>query len=157
VYREIPGARKERIIEGAKPGENALGSDPYPGQRGFRPMIRMFTARDRSSSFNGLRAALEKLPLGWRLLTLDPNSGFDRDKFQEGLQAASRLERLFGRSGTVPVIGMPHHGNHAAFSYLVSPFAQDSQPTMIVVAHGAPRSQSILAPPVRSGSSATTG
>ena len=45
---------------------------------------------------NGLRAALEELPSGWRLLTQDPNSGFDRDKFQEGLQAASRLGRLFG-------------------------------------------------------------
>jgi carbamoyltransferase len=32
---------------------------------------------------------------------------------------------------------MPHHGNHAVFSYLVSPFAQDSQPTMIIVADGA--------------------
>jgi carbamoyltransferase len=86
---------------------------------------------------NGFRAALEELPSSWRLLTQDPNPGFDRDKFHEGLQAPSRLGQLFGQSGAVPVIGMPHHGNHAVFSYLVSPFAQDSQPTMIIVADGA--------------------
>ena len=86
---------------------------------------------------NGIRSVIEELPSSRRLLTQDPNPGFDEKKFKEGFQTPSRLGRLSGLSGGVPVIGMPHHDNHAVFSYLVSPFAQDSQPAMIVVADGA--------------------
>jgi carbamoyltransferase len=46
-----------------------------------------------------------------------------------------RLGQLFG-SRVMPIIGMAHHDNHACFSYLVSPFARDVQPVMIVVLDG---------------------
>jgi len=85
----------------------------------------------------GIRAVLEELPTSRHLLTQDPNPGFDQNKFKEGFRTASRLGQLFGQEGGVPVIGMPHHGNHAVFSYLVSPFAHDPQPAMIVVVDGA--------------------
>ena len=42
-------------------------------------------------------------------------------------------EELFETRGTVPVIGMLHHENHAAFSWSTSPFALLDLPTLIFV------------------------
>ena len=36
----------------------------------------------------------------------------------------------------VPIIGMPHHDNHACFSFAVSPFARSPSPVMIWVLDG---------------------
>jgi len=56
------------------------------------------------------------------------------------LDPATRGPRHIGRSldlpGPVPVIGMPHHDNHAWFSYAVSPFANSETPVMISVLDG---------------------
>lgn len=46
------------------------------------------------------------------------------------------LGRQLGLEGSQPVIAMGHHGNHAAFSYGVSPFNADSDPVMITVLDG---------------------
>src|SRR6185437_1097833 len=36
----------------------------------------------------------------------------------------------------VPIIGMPHHDNHAWFSYLASPFARAREPVVVAVVDG---------------------
>jgi carbamoyltransferase len=85
----------------------------------------------------GIRASLDEFPGGLRLLRQEANAGLDPEKFKAGLDTPSRLAKLFGQDEPVAVIGVPHHDNHAYFSYLVSPFARESRPTMVVVVDGA--------------------
>jgi carbamoyltransferase len=85
----------------------------------------------------GIRAMLEEFPAGLKLLRQDTTAGFDPAKFKAGFSTPEKLAQLFGLGDPVPVIGMPHHDNHAYFSYLVSPFARESRPTMVVVVDGA--------------------
>ena len=84
----------------------------------------------------GIRAVLEEFPASMHLVFQDSSPTFDRNQFKDGICAPIRLAQLFGHAGAVPIIGMAHHNNHAWFSYLVSPFAQDVQPVMIVVVDG---------------------
>ena len=84
----------------------------------------------------GIRSMLEEFPASMHLMFQDPSPTFDGNQFREGICAPLRLGQLFGLGGAVPIIGMAHHDNHAWFSYLVSPFARDPQPVMIVVIDG---------------------
>jgi carbamoyltransferase len=49
---------------------------------------------------------------------------------------ANRLAGQLGLTRRLPIIGMRHHDAHAYFSYAVSPFARESEPTMILVLDG---------------------
>ena len=84
----------------------------------------------------GIRSVLEEFPASMHLMFQDPSPTFDRKQFKQGICAPVRLGQLFGRAGAVPIIGMAHHDNHAWFSYLVSPFARDARPVIIVVIDG---------------------
>jgi carbamoyltransferase len=84
----------------------------------------------------GIRAVLEEFPASVHLMFQESGPTFDSNQFKDGICAPIRLGQLFGHAGAVPIIGMVHHDNHAWFSYLVSPFAQDGQPVMIVVVDG---------------------
>ena len=46
------------------------------------------------------------------------------------------LARQLGLSERVPLICMPHHDNHAWFSFAASPFADDDEPVAIAVLDG---------------------
>lgn len=46
---------------------------------------------------------------------------------------ADRLTAQLGLAERLPIVGMRHHDNHAYFSYAVSPFAAEDEPTMVVV------------------------
>ena len=89
-----------------------------------------------SSAF-GIGALLDELPASLLLAIQATDAGVDYKTVVGGLSAPSRLAARLGRRGKVPIICMPHHENHAAFSYLVSPFVEHSDPTMIVVVDGA--------------------
>jgi carbamoyltransferase len=52
------------------------------------------------------------------------------------IQAPERLGRQLGFGGRVPIVGVRHHDSHAYFSYAVSPFAADGDPTMVLVIDG---------------------
>ena len=84
----------------------------------------------------GIRAVLEEFPGSMPLLSQSPDPGFDLDRFRDGFRAPARLARLFRLQNPVPIIGMPHHDNHAWFSYVVSPFARDLRPVMVIVVDG---------------------
>ena len=84
----------------------------------------------------GLRSVLEEFPASLHLAFQDNAPTFDRDQLKEGFKAPARLGQLFGLNCGVPIIGMPHHDNHAWFPYLASPFARERQQTMIVVVDG---------------------
>ncbi|HEU5276326.1 MAG TPA: carbamoyltransferase C-terminal domain-containing protein [Xanthobacteraceae bacterium] len=79
---------------------------------------------------------LEEFPWSLQLLRQDPDTGLDMKRARDGLLTPSRLGQALGTGGAVPIIGMPHHDNHAAFSYLVSPFACHPDATMVLVADG---------------------
>lgn len=85
---------------------------------------------------SGLRSVLEEFPASLHLPLQGNAVGFDGDQLREGFETPARLRQLFGLNRDVPIIGMPHHDNHAWFSYLASPFARDQQKTMIVVVDG---------------------
>jgi carbamoyltransferase len=84
----------------------------------------------------GVRTLLEEFPASLNLLRPGQSPGFDSREFKQALEAPERLRRLFGYDRPVPLIGMPHHDNHAWFSYWVSPFARDPQPVMVAVIDG---------------------
>jgi carbamoyltransferase len=84
----------------------------------------------------GIRSLLEEFPASMDLMFQGTSATFDDKQFKQGLRAPSRLGQLFGLDEAVPIIGVAHHDCHAWFSYLVSPFAQDSQPVMIAVVDG---------------------
>ncbi len=49
------------------------------------------------------------------------------------LSAPDRLGTPLGLKGRLPLVGMPHHGNHAAFSWAASPFARSGEATLVAV------------------------
>ncbi|MEH2513499.1 carbamoyltransferase [Nitrobacteraceae bacterium AZCC 1564] len=85
---------------------------------------------------SGFRSVLEEFPTSLHLPFQSYASAFDGDQLKEGFKAPARLGQLFGLNCRVPIIGMPHHDNHAWFSYLASPFASERHKTMIVVVDG---------------------
>ncbi len=85
---------------------------------------------------SALRSVLEEFPASLHLPFQGNAVLFDGDQLKEGFKAPARLGQLFGLDCRMPIIGMPHHDNHAWFSYLASPFARERQKTMIVVVDG---------------------
>lgn len=86
---------------------------------------------------NGIRTLLEEFPSSLNLIKSEPNPAFDLDNFKQSFRGPRRLAERFGLARQMPVIGVPHHDNHAYFSYFVSPFARSSKQTMVVVVDGA--------------------
>src|SRR5258707_14421812 len=84
----------------------------------------------------GLRSVVEEFPASLHLPSQSNAPAFDGNQLKEGIKAPARLGQLFGLDRGVPIIGLPHHDNHAWFSYLASPFARERQKTMIVVVDG---------------------
>jgi len=80
-----------------------------------------------------LRAALEEAPASLRGLLFTRNSPLSSLKtdpwrlLQVG-EAGRRIAHQIGRKEPVPFIAMPHHDNHAWFSFTVSPFAHSEGP-----------------------------
>jgi carbamoyltransferase len=60
-----------------------------------------------------------------------------RDDVVEQVAASpARLAEQLGLDQPLPVIGMHHHDNHAYLGYALSPFAHQSDPTMVLVVDG---------------------
>ena len=83
-----------------------------------------------------IRSIFEELPSS--LLNLRPvaHPGFHYDHVRQVGLAPERLRQQLGCNQPVPIVGMPHHDNHAWFSFSASPFAQRSEPVMIAVLDG---------------------
>jgi carbamoyltransferase len=84
----------------------------------------------------GVRTVLEEFPASLSLLWQDHNPAFDIIQFGEGIRTPVRLGQLCNLDTPVSLIGMPHHDNHAWFSYSVSPFARDAKPVVVAVIEG---------------------
>jgi carbamoyltransferase len=82
------------------------------------------------------RSALEELPQSLKLLRTTEAAGYDLRRLDQMTRMPKILGRQFGLSERVPLICMPHHDNHAWFSFAASPFACDDEPVAIAVLDG---------------------
>jgi carbamoyltransferase len=83
-----------------------------------------------------IRMFVEELPGSLGLLRLGSIPSFNLRHNIEAVWAADALGRQLGANGPLPIIAMPHHENHAYFSFSVSPFARSKTPVMIAVLDG---------------------
>jgi len=82
------------------------------------------------------RTILEELPGSLSLLRAGSSPIMNPAQFDPATRGARHLARELGLPDPVPIIGMPHHDNHAWFSFSVSPFTGGDEPVMVVVMDG---------------------
>jgi carbamoyltransferase len=82
------------------------------------------------------RSVLEEAPQSLRLLRTTEAAGFDGRRLDQMTRTPKILGRQLGLSERVPLVCMPHHDNHAWFSFAASPFADNDQPVAIAVLDG---------------------
>jgi carbamoyltransferase len=82
------------------------------------------------------RSVLEELPQSLKLLRTTEAAGFDGRRLDQMTRTPKILGRQLGLSERVPLICMPHHDNHAWFSFAASPFADDDEHVAIAVLDG---------------------
>jgi carbamoyltransferase len=82
------------------------------------------------------RSVLEEVPQSLKLLRTTRAAGFDGRRLDQMTRTPKILARQLGLSERVPLICMPHHDNHAWFSFAASPFADNDGPVAIAVLDG---------------------
>jgi carbamoyltransferase len=82
------------------------------------------------------RSVLEEAPQSLKLLRTTEAAGFDARRMDQMTRTPKILAKQLGLAERVPLIMMPHHDNHAWFSYAASPFADDTEPVAIAVLDG---------------------
>ena len=80
------------------------------------------------------RSVLEEVPESLKLLRTTEAVGFDGRRLEQMTRTPKILGRQLGLAEPVPLICMPHHDNHAWFSFAASPFADE--PVAIAVLDG---------------------
>lgn len=82
------------------------------------------------------RSVLEEVPQSLKLLRATEAAGFDGRRLDQMTRTPKILGRQLGLSERVPLICLPHHDNHAWFSFAASPFADDGEPVAVAVLDG---------------------
>lgn len=82
------------------------------------------------------RSVLEELPQSAKLLRTTEAAGFDGRRLDQMTRTPKILRQQLGLSERVPLICLPHHDNHAWFSFAASPFADAGEPVAIAVLDG---------------------
>ena len=83
-----------------------------------------------------LGAVCSELPASRILLDPEQFGAMNIKHIRRATRAPERLGRQLGLSGPMPIIGMRHHGNHAYYSFAVSPFAGTNEPVLVTVIDG---------------------
>jgi carbamoyltransferase len=83
-----------------------------------------------------VKTGLEEAPASLAMLSETSTPAFNMRHLDQGTRSARRLGRVLGLDKPVPIIALPHHDNHAWFSYAVSPFAKTGEKTMAAVLDG---------------------
>jgi len=83
-----------------------------------------------------VRSVLEEAPQGLKLLRNTEAAGFDGRRLEQMTRTPKLLGKQLGLGARVPLICMPHHDNHAWFSFAASPFAEPGEPVAIAVLDG---------------------
>lgn len=82
------------------------------------------------------RSVLEEMPQSLKLLRSTEAAGFDGRRLDQMTRTPKILAKQLGLAGRVPLICLPHHDNHAWFSWAASPFADDGEPVAVAVLDG---------------------
>ena len=82
------------------------------------------------------RSVLEEAPQGMKLLRNTEAAGFDGRRLEQMTRTPKILGKQLRLDARVPLICMPHHDNHAWFSFAASPFADNGEPVAIAVLDG---------------------
>ena len=82
------------------------------------------------------RSVLEEVPQSLKLLRTTEAAGFDGRRLDQMTRTPKILGRQLGLAERVPLICLPHHDNHAWFSFAASPFADNREPVAIAVLDG---------------------
>jgi carbamoyltransferase len=83
-----------------------------------------------------IRSVLEEAPRSFRLLRTTDAAGFDGRRLEQMTRTPKILGKQLGLGRRVPLICMPHHDNHAWFSFAASPFDDGHEPVAIAVLDG---------------------
>ena len=82
------------------------------------------------------RTILEEFPTSLSLLRARDTPVLNTARLDPATRGPRHLGNALGLPAPVPLIGLPHHDNHAWFSFCVSPFARSEAPVMISVIDG---------------------
>ena len=82
------------------------------------------------------RCVFEEMPQSLSLLGVADATAFDRRRLDQMRRSPRILAKQLGLPRPQQLICMPHHGNHAWFSYAASPFADDGEPVAVAVLDG---------------------
>jgi carbamoyltransferase len=82
------------------------------------------------------RSVLEEAPQSLKLLANTEAAGFDGRRLEQMTRTPKILGKQLGLPARVPLICIPHHDNHAWFSFAASPFAETDKPVAIAVLDG---------------------
>lgn len=84
-----------------------------------------------------IRTLFEHFPFSFPLLSKESDDNCNYTHILPTLNAPKRLSEIFDYHKLhYPIIGMPHHENHAYFAYAVSPFIVESGPVLLSVIDG---------------------
>ncbi|MEH2477330.1 carbamoyltransferase [Nitrobacteraceae bacterium AZCC 2146] len=83
-----------------------------------------------------IRSVLDEAPQGFRLLRTTDAAGFDGRRLEQMTRTPKILGKQLDLGERVPLICMPHHDNHAWFSFAASPFDDSDEPVAIAVLDG---------------------
>jgi carbamoyltransferase len=83
-----------------------------------------------------IRTSLEEFPASLSLFRARETPVLNVRNIDPATRGPRHLGKALGLPAPVPIIGMPHHDNHAWFSFCVSPFARSEAPVMISVLDG---------------------
>src|SRR6185312_15615835 len=75
-------------------------------------------------------------PQGLALAAVRDATAIDRRRLDQMRRSPKKLARQLGLDQRVQFICMPHHENHAWFSFAASPFADDGEPVAVAVLDG---------------------
>src|SRR5471030_2198232 len=82
------------------------------------------------------RSVLEEMPQSLKLLRTTEAAGFDGRRLDQMTRTPKILGKQLGLAERVQLICLPHHDNHAWFSFAASPFPDDGEPVAVAVLDG---------------------
>ncbi|MBR0692985.1 carbamoyltransferase C-terminal domain-containing protein [Bradyrhizobium lablabi] len=83
-----------------------------------------------------IRTSIEEAPASLKLLRAPIAPAINLRQMDQVRRLSRKLGGMFGLAGPLPLICLPHHDNHAWYSFAASPFADAQEPIAIAVLDG---------------------
>ncbi|MFB9262564.1 carbamoyltransferase C-terminal domain-containing protein [Bradyrhizobium erythrophlei] len=83
-----------------------------------------------------IRTSFEEAPGSFKLLRAPIAPAINLRQMDQVRRLSRKLGKMYGLGEQLPLICMPHHDNHAWFSFAASPFADSTEPIAIGVLDG---------------------